>query len=194
MLEALFRSRLRARALGWIFTHPDQRFFVRQLAEIIHEDSTNLSRELVSLAGLGIVVGQVEGRQRYYQANRACPIFAELRGLVVKTSGVADVLRAALAALGNKIRVAFVYGSVATGQETAESDVDLMVIGDLTFGEVTSALDGAQKQLGRDVNASVYPEAEARTKLHAGHHFLSTVWRGKKVFVIGDERELDRLG
>ena len=90
MLSSLFGSRLRAKALGWLLTHPDQRTFVRQLAGFINENNANLSRELNMLAGLGIVVSQIEGRQRYYQANRACPVYDDLRGLVVKTFGIGD--------------------------------------------------------------------------------------------------------
>lgn len=194
MLDRLFGSRLRGKAIGWLFTHPDERFFVRQLTTILGEDSTNLSRELARLAGLGILTAVVEGRQKYYQVNSRCAIAAELHGLAVKTTGVADILREALGGLKNRIRAAFIYGSFARGGEQATSDVDIMVIGDVTFAEVSRALSPAQERLGREVNPSVYPLREFRGKVKPRHHFVRAVVRDKKVFLVGDEDDLERLG
>jgi predicted nucleotidyltransferase len=116
-----------------------------------------------------------------------------LRGLVVKTVGVADTLRAALAGLAERIQVAFIYGSVAKGQERRASDVDVMVIGEVSFAEASEALGGSQKTIGREVNPSVYAPADFRAKLAAKHHFLSSVLKSDKIFLIGGERELARL-
>jgi len=194
MLAALLHSRLRANVLAWLLSRPDERFFVRQLKSVLHEDATNLGRELARLERLGILTCQVEGRQKYYQADRRCPIFSELHGLVLKTSGLADILREALEPLARRIRVAFIHGSQARGTTTARSDVDLMVVGDVTFGRVVSALASAQERLGREVNPTVYPAAEFRKKLAAGHHFVRTVLGDPKIFLIGDERALAGLG
>jgi len=108
LLDRILGSTLRAKVLAWLLTHPDERYFVRALASILGEDSTNLSRELARLTALGVLSCQTEGRQKYYQANRKCPVFQELQGLVIKTMGVADVLRSALAPLASGIEVAFV--------------------------------------------------------------------------------------
>jgi len=153
----------------------------------------SVQRELEFLARAGIARRTVHGRQVYFQANPACPIFPELRSLVVKTSGVADVLRAAFAPLASRIRVAFVYGSVARGEERRASDVDVMVVGEATFSEVVDALASAQDALGREVNPTVYPPDEFRAKINAKHHFLVTIIKGDKLFLIGDQRELGRL-
>lgn len=193
MLAELLGSKLRAKILGWLFCHPDQRYFGRQLKEILKEDSTNVSRELSRLTKMGILVRQVEGRQKYYQANRDCPVFAELRGLVLKTSGLADVLRKALKPLSKKIKVAFVYGSFASCSAQASSDIDVMVIGSCGFGEVVDAVGKTQDKLGREVNPSVYPKTEFRKKIEAGHHFLNTILAGEKIFLVGNEDELERL-
>jgi len=193
MLNVLLGSRLRAKLLGWLLTHPDERYFVRQLTTLIHEDSTNLSRELARLGKMGIVTSTAEGRQKYYQANAGCPVFADLRSLVIKTTGVADVLRAALKPLGNRIVLAFIFGSFARGGQGRGSDVDLMVVGDAEFGEVVSALSQAQATLAREINPTVYGADEFRAKLKADHHFLKTVMGEKKVFLIGDDHELARL-
>jgi len=150
----------------------------------------------LSIAGLekmGIKVCQKEGRQKYYQANAECAIFKELRGLALKTTGVADVLRGVLAPLAKRIRVAFIYGSLALGEECAASDVDILVIGNVKFADVVSVLGPVQDTLGREVNPAVYPPNEFRSKLAEGHHFLKTVMNGNRVFLIGDERELARL-
>ena len=193
MLSKLMGSGLRAKLLGWLFTHHDQRYFVRQLTTLLKEDSTNISRELARLEKMGILVCEKEGRQKYYQANAECAIFKELRGLALKTTGVADVLRGALAPLVKRIRVAFIYGSLALGEECAASDVDLLVIGNVKFADVVSVLGPVQDTLDREVNPTVYPPNEFRSKLAGGHHFLKTVMNGNRVFLIGDERELARL-
>jgi len=153
-----------------------------------------LQRELKGLSEAGIVRRTVRGNQVYYQAEPECPAFGELKGLVLKTFGLADVLRGALAPLSNRIRVAFVHGSFARGTVRASSDVDLLVIGEVTFAEVVAALSEAQRVLGREVNPTIYPPDEFRSKLAAGHHFLNSVLSTDKVFLIGDENELARLG
>jgi uncharacterized protein len=193
MLDKLLGSRLRSKTIGWFYTHTDERYFVRQLTSLLGEDSTNLSRELARLAGLGVLSCKVEGRQKYYRANPQFVGFAELKSLAVKTFGVGDVLSEALAPLAGRIRNAFIYGSFARGEEGARSDVDVMVIGDVTFGDVVDALRPAQEKLGREVNPTVYPEAEFREKLASGHHFLTSVVSAPKIFLKGDEDDLAGL-
>lgn len=193
MLDRLLGSALRAKVIGWLFTHPDERFFVRQLAGILGEDPTNTGRELARLAKVGILTCMIEGRQKYYQADRDCPIFAELRGLAIKTAGVAQTLVAALEPLRDRIELAFVYGSMARGDFGAASDVDLLVVGGLPFGEVVGALVAAQERLGRETNPTVYVPAEFRRRLAEGQPFLREVVAGPKVFVIGDHDVLTRL-
>ncbi len=193
MLVKLFGSKLRAKVLCWLFLHPGERFFVRQLNGLLDEDSTNISRELARLEKMGILTCQKEGRQKYYQVNPKCPVFSELEGLVRKTAGLADVLQDALKTLSKKIKVAFVYGSFATGPVKAQSDVDLMVIGSCSFGSVVNVLSPLQNKLGREVNPSVYPADEFRKKITTQHHFLKTVLKEQKIFLIGDANELRRL-
>ncbi|MCP4583473.1 MAG: nucleotidyltransferase domain-containing protein, partial [candidate division Zixibacteria bacterium] len=122
-----------------------------------------------------------------------CPIYEEIRSLIVKTAGVADVIRAALTNLTNRIDLAFLYGSIARGQETKNSDADILVIGDITFGELVEALNPAQDQIGREINPTVYPLPEFRSGLKSGNHFLTTVLNGKKIFLYGEPNELTKL-
>jgi DNA-binding transcriptional ArsR family regulator len=193
MIDKLFGSKLRAKILAWLFSHTDERYFVRQLKGILQEDAANISRELLRMTDMGILICQIEGQQKYYQANKNCPIFAELQGLVLKTAGLVDVLREALKPLSKKIKTAFVYGSFAASSAKAQSDVDLMVIGNCDFSEIVEALMVTQNRLGREVNPTVYPVDEFRKKLAVKHHFLQTVLKEPKIFLIGDENELAKL-
>jgi len=193
MLETILGSKLRSKVLGWLFTHPDERYFVRQLTNLLREDSTNVSRELIRLEKTGILVSTKEGKQKYYQANKESPIYDELHGLIIKTTGMADVLRSALALSAGRIKVAFVFGSIASGNEDKASDIDVMVVGDIPFGDVVSLLSPAEEKLGREVNAVVYPIAEFKNKVKEDHHFVKTVLEEEKIFLIGDDGELRRL-
>ncbi|NLE39478.1 MAG: nucleotidyltransferase domain-containing protein, partial [Pirellulaceae bacterium] len=129
-----------------------------------------------------------------YEANPECPFYAELAMLIKKTSGLTDVLKGALVGLAPRIDAAFVYGSHARGTTNARSDVDLMVIGEVGFGEVVSALAEAQELIGREINPSVYSPEEFREKAQSGHHFIQAVLADKKIFLLGDENGLRELG
>lgn len=192
-LSATLFGRTRQALLAKLYGHPDEAFYVRQLIRAVRGGLGAVQRELKELTQAGIIQRQVRGRQVYYQANSQCPIYAELRGIVLKTAGAADVLRSHLQSLAEHIRVAFVYGSVARGEEGRGSDIDLMVIGDASFGDVVTALGPAQNALGREINPTVYSADEFHKKAAAKHHFVTTVIKGRKLFVLGEERELTRL-
>jgi len=193
MLATIIGSKLRVKVLGWLFTHPDERYFVRQLTTLLGEDSTNVSRELARLQKIGVLILTTEGKQKYYQANRGSPLFNELHGLIVKTAGVADVLRTALAPAIGRIEIAFIFGSIASRTKERTSDIDMMVIGETTFSEIVSLISPAQITLGREINPVVYPASEFKQKIRENHHFLKTVLEGDRNFLIGDEDELARL-
>jgi predicted nucleotidyltransferase len=186
-------SKTRQALLALLYSRADEAHLQESLIQLVALGRGTVQRELEFLARAGIVRRTVRGRQVYFQANPESPIYAELRGLVVKTAGVADVLRTALAPLAERIQVAFIYGSVARGKERRASDVDVMVIGEVSFAETSEALGEAQKSIGREVNPSVYAPADFRAKLVAKHHFLRSVLKGDKIFLIGDDRELARL-
>jgi predicted nucleotidyltransferase len=186
-------GKTRQALLSLLYTRADELHLQESLIQLAALGRGTVQRELEFLARAGVVRRTLRGRQVYFQANPDCPIYPELRGLIVKTAGVADVLRAALAPLAERIRAAFIYGSIAHGTEWRASDVDIMVIGDVSFAETAEALGQAQETIGREINPSVYPPGEFRTKLAAKHHFLRSVLKGDKIFLIGDERELARL-
>jgi len=186
-------GKTRQTLLGLLYSRADEEHLQENLIQLAGLGRGTVQRELEFLAHAGVVRRTLRGRQVYFQANPDSPIYAELRGLVVKTAGAADALRTALAPLAGRIRVAFIYGSIAKGAEHRASDVDVMVIGDESFAGVSDALGRAQEAIGREVNPSVYALADFRAKVAAKHHFLRTVLKGEKIFLIGDERELGRL-
>ena len=189
---ALF-SKTRRLLLALFFGHPEVSYHMRQAAKWVDSGQGAVQRELRNLAGAGLLTRTTRGRQVYYQANQGHPVYPELRALVLKTVGLGDVLRSALQPLAARIGAAFVYGSVARYAAAAASDVDVMVIGQVTFAEVVAALRPTQETLGREVNPSVYPRDEFARRVAAADHFMTTVLRGPKVFLIGDDHELERL-
>ena len=191
--EVLF-GRTRRAVLALLYGHADEEFYLRQIIRAAGVGQGSMQRELKMLVGSGLVLRRALGRQVYFKANPDSPVYAELRSLLLKTAGVADVLREALAPLAARIEVAFVYGSVARGDERRASDVDVMVIGDASFADVSQALGPAQQRLGREVNPTVYSPAEYRKKLAAGHHFVRSVTEREKLLLFGNEHDVRRLG
>jgi uncharacterized protein len=190
--QTLFGKTRRA-VLSLLYSHVDDAFYLREIVRAAGVGVGTVQRELKELSEVGIIQRIVRGRQVYYQANPQCPVFEELKALVTKTVGIAAILQASLASLADRIHIAAIYGSVARSQEHRRSDVDLLVVGKVTFAEIVSALDQAQKTINREINPTVYPPGEFRSKLLAGHHFLNTILGEPMYFLIGDKRELARL-
>lgn len=184
----------RSAVLALLYGRTDQSFYTRQIAREVDASVGAVHRELELLAKIGLIVRTAMGNQVFYQANGSSPVFAEMRGLVNKTVGVVSVLRSTFQALSERIVVAFVYGSIARQQETAQSDIDVMVIGEIKLEDVLSRLSGVESALGRPINATVYSIAEFKSKLASGNHFVNSVLKGNKVFLLGDEDELRKMG
>ena len=193
-LGDLLFGQTRGRILALLYGTPDQAFFTRQIARQVGTSVGTVQRELETLSQIGLIERSATGMQVFYQANRNHPAYAELHSLVAKTAGAFHILRSALAALAKKIAFAFVYGSMARGDENAVSDVDLMVIGDVSLDEMLMQLATAERDLGRSINPTVFSLKEFKSKLKAGNHFLKSVMRGEKVLLIGDENELGKMG
>ena len=192
MAGALF-GKARLAVISILYSSPNESYYLRRLAREAGVGLGAVQRETMHLASAGVITRKEKDSQVYFQANKECQVFNELRSLVIKTSGIGDVLRASIKGLGDSIKFAFVYGSIARGNDRAGSDIDLLVVGDVDFKKVNSELVQAQKILGREVNPTVFPPAEFRKKVKAGNHFLSTVLKDKKVFIKGDELGLERL-
>jgi predicted nucleotidyltransferase len=193
-LADLLFGRTRGAILALLFGHADQSFYTRQIAREVDASVGAVQRELENLSKVGLIVRNSVGSQVFYQANRDAPIFREMHGLVNKTVGIFSVLRSALHPLAKRVLVAFVYGSVAREEETAQSDVDLLVVGKATLEEVLSRLSTVEKSIRRPINPTVYSVAEFKSKLASGNHFLTAVLKGQKVFLLGDEDELRKVG
>ena len=155
--------------------------------------ASHLHAELERLAGAGLVTVGRLGNQKHYQANRSAPIFEELRGIVLKTFGLAEVLRAALASVADRLRVAFIYGSLAKGTDTVKSDVDVLLVGDdLEYADVFGAVQEAERRLGRKVNPHIYSSSEFAEKSREQGGFLSRVLDGPKVFLFGSDDDFTK--
>jgi predicted nucleotidyltransferase len=188
--DALF-SKVQQRVLAVLFGSPGRSFYANEIIALAGSGTGAVQRELARLEGAGLVTVTRVGKQKHYQANADTPVFAELRALVLKTSGLADLLRAALAPLAGEIRAAFVYGSVAKNEDTATSDVDLMVISDrLTYADLFSVLEDVSGRLGRRVSPTVYTPAELTRRVRQGNAFLKRVLAQPKIWLIGGERDL----
>jgi predicted nucleotidyltransferase len=146
-----------------------------------------VQRELTQLSAAGLLTVKRIGNQKHYQANPSAPVFEELRGLVLKTSGLVDILRSAVAPLAGQIQLAFVFGSVAKAKDTVTSDIDLLVVSDtLGYGELFAALQPATNRLQRTVNPTLYSRSEFDSRLSAGNPFIKRVLAQPKLWVIGE--------
>ncbi len=186
--DALFAS-VKQRVLAVLFGNPGRSFFANEVIALAGSGTGAVQRELVRLAAAGLVTVKRLGKQKHYQANASAPVFKELRNLVLKTSGLADVLRGALKPLTEKIDAAFVYGSMAKGQDTVKSDIDLMVVSDsLTYADIFAAVEKAAIRLGRAVNPTVYSRDEFAGRVKQRNAFVTRVQAQPKLWLIGDER------
>jgi len=188
--DALFTATQR-RVLACLFGQAGRSYSVRELIQATGAGSGAVQREVARLAGSGLLSMEQVGNQKRYRANPDSPIHDELAAIVRKTFGLADPLRQALAPLAKAIEAAFVYGSVARGQDTSGSDIDLMLVSDtLTYGEVMAALQPLDEQLGRTVNPTLYSRADWRKRAEAGNSFITRVLAQPRLWLIGGEHEL----
>jgi predicted nucleotidyltransferase len=191
--DALF-TKTQQRVLAVLFGQPHRSFYANEIIGLAASGSGAVQRELARLEAAKLVTVQRIGNQKHYQANPVCPIFDELRRIVLKTFGVADVLRAVLQPLWTHIDVAFVYGSLARGTEHGASDIDLMIIGTLaSHAQVLETLAPVQSQLGRVVNPTLYSPVEFVERIRDGKSFVMRVLEHPKIFVKGSEDDLARL-
>ncbi len=191
-LDALL-PKTRQGILAATFVQPEKAWYVSELARRLGVPASSLQRELYGLTEAGILRMHRQGRMVYYQANMDSPIFPDLRGLLLKTAGLVDVLAHALGPLAASLRTAFVYGSMAAGNEQSDSDIDLMVVGRISPKELALPLRRARELLGREINPTVYTSAEFDKKRSANHPFLKQVLDNPRLFVLGNNNELGKV-
>ena len=191
MLTDILFGSYRKKALSLLLLRPDTDYHVRELARLTDTSPGTLHKELARLAEAGLLLRKTQGNQVRYQANRQCPVFEELAGMLRKTTGAAEVLGSALSPL--QPALALIFGSVARGTETASSDVDVLVIAELSFADVVKAIYPAQATLGREINPVVYSPAEFQRRFDEGDPFILDVLAQPKIFLIGTEHDLGQL-
>ena len=190
LADALFTG-TQQRVLGLLFGQPTRSFYATEIIGLTGGGSGAVQRELARLAQSGLVTVRPVGNQKHYQANPDSPIFAELCGIAQKTVGLVEPLREALASLADRIKVAFVYGSVARKADTASSDIDLMVVSDtLSYPDLFAVLEVAGASLGRPVNPTIYTSAELAKRIGQDNAFVTKVLQQPKLWLIGGERDL----
>ncbi|MBU0606363.1 MAG: nucleotidyltransferase domain-containing protein [Armatimonadetes bacterium] len=179
--------------LALLYGRPDEEFHLRDIIRYSGVGHGAVQRELSQLVCAGLVSRRKQANLALFRANRHSPIYAEVHGLVAKTAGVVETVRAALQPLSGRIAVAFVYGSVAAGTETSASDLDLMLVGAVTLDEVVPVLMGAHEQVGREINPNLYTPDDFGARVRDRDRFLSTVLEGPRLYVIGGDHELGEL-
>ncbi len=190
LADALF-AKVRQRVLAVLFGNPERSFYAKEIIGLARSGTGAVQRELARLEASGLVTATRLGRQKHYQANARSPLFEELRAMALKTFALTDVLRAALAPIAPGIRAAFVYGSIAKGQDTAASDVDLMIVADkLTYADLFAALEEASSRLGSKVAPTIYSPKELAERKQQDNAFVTRVLAQPKLWLIGDEGDL----
>ena len=184
----------RTAILSTLLLRPEVALHVRELARVTGISPGTLHRELRALAELGLLERRETGRQVFYSANRDAAVFDDLASFLRKTAGLGDVLKAALAPLAHRIRIAFVYGSMASGAARTHSDVDVMLLGSVEFGQAVKALHPAQATVGREINPTVMSVAEFGRKRRERDGFVMSVIKAPKIWLIGDNDDFAKFG
>lgn len=192
--DALFPSATQRKVLTCLFIDPERRFYSNEIVNIVGMGKGTVERELKKLAGAGVLSVKVEGRQKYYQANRDAPIFSEIHGIVIKTFGISDQIKSALSKYQDSILISFIFGSIAKSTDTATSDIDLMVIADdLSYTSLMESLMGLDVILRRPINPTMYSKGEFSKKVAEGNHFLTRILDQEKIMIIGTEKDVQKL-
>lgn len=190
LADALF-PKGRQRVLAVLFGNPGRSFYANEVIALAQSGTGAVQRELAALSEAGLLTVTKQGNQKHYQANASATVFAELRSLVLKTMGLADVLRAALTPLNAQIDLAFVYGSVAKQRDTAHSDIDVMIVSaSLGYADVFGALECAATTLGRKVNPTLYTPVEIAKRINRDNAFVTRVLKQPKIWLLGNEEQL----
>ena len=183
--DALF-TKTQQKVLGLLFGKPDKSFYTNDIMRRVDMGRGTVSRELERLVGAGLLFVTKEGNQNHYQANADSPIFTELVSIVKKTFGIVDEIKQALFALEENIEIAFIYGSISKGVETASSDIDLMLIGqDLNYGDIIKLLLPVEDSLQRSINPTIYSKAEFIRRLNENNSFVTRVVEQPKIMIKG---------
>ena len=190
--QALFGKTRRA-VLALLFGQPGKTFYTREIVAAAGAGASQVQKELDQLTRAGLLIRERRANQVYFCVNPDAPVFTELSGLITKTFGIADVIRASLAPLGGLIDVAFIYGSVARSEHHAGSDIDVFFVGQVLLSQLAVPLSAVEKKLGLPVSTTIFDRTEFLSRIKKRDHFVSKVVAGPKLFLIGDETNLKAL-
>lgn len=193
MLKTLFSSEVRIQLLNRFLMHPDTEYYGRELSDMLHTSPRAVHVELGNLESIDLIRRRISGRQHYYSANRQHPLFGDLQNMFRKTIGLKDVLAEVLQQFSDDILYAFIYGSFASGNFTAESDIDLIIIGDVKSRKISGALLKAGKSLEREINFSVFTEREFMNRLKDRDHFITRIIEEPMMFLVGESSEFRNM-
>ena len=188
MLFKLFSS-TRAELLSLFFNNPDEKFYLREIARHIGKDAAGIKRELDTLMKIGLLTLEKRGVQKYYFVDKSSPIFSEMKGLIFKTTGVHGAVKAALSRIKG-VQAAFIYGSYAKGSEKEDSNINLMVIGQVNITELNDVVVGLEEKLKREIDYQAFDEQEYRKRKEAKDPFIREIVKGKKIILIGKEDDV----
>ena len=192
LLSEILSSNIRAEIFRLLFGVVEDELYMREIERRSHYAIGTIQTELKKLLRLDLLIKRKDGNRLYYRANKDHPLYADIHNLVIKTVGLVDVIRDALAP-NKQVHVAFVFGSMARYAEKATSDIDLMVIGGLSLRKLTALLSGISEQIGREINPHVFAKDEIRKRKGRNDHFISQVLGSPKIFIIGTDYELKAM-
>jgi DNA-binding transcriptional ArsR family regulator len=192
ILAEILSSRVRSEIFRLLFGVSERQLHVREIERRTSLSIATVRQELQKLLRMQLVESQRDGNRLYYRANKGHPLYADIRNIVLKTSGMVDILREVLDKEG--VKIAYVFGSMASNQEGATSDVDLMVIGDVGLRTLSGWLSGVSEQIGREINPHVMNRAEFRKRKQSRDHFITRVLESEKLFIKGSEHDLEAMG
>lgn len=193
MLKNLFSSEIRVKLLNQFLLYPENEYYLRELTKKFRASPRSIQIELKNLENIELIQKRISGNQHYYSANKQHPIFNDLQNIFIKTMGLIDVLKRYFSDYKKDIHFAFVYGSLSKGNASAGSDVDVMIIGDVKSRLISGDLAKVAQELGREVNHAIFPLSEFCSRLKKDDHFLMTVFKEPKLFIMGNEDEFTRV-
>lgn len=193
MLKVLFSSKARVEVLKLFLLNPEQIFYQREIARQTHLPIRAVQREVSRLGKIGLLEESISGNRVYYKTNKNCPIYPELKSIILKTTGIGLLLKERLAKDRKDMALAFIYGSYARNTENIDSDIDLMIVGDITSRRVSTLLSPAKNELRREINFVVYSEKEFKRRIVKKDHFISGVVKSPKIFLKGNINVLKRF-
>ena len=193
ILEALFTSQARVEILKLLFLISSKRHYLREIAALTKQPVRAVQRELARLEAAGLVQSWTEGNRKYFQANRDLSVFPDIRSLLMKTAGMKELVQQQLLEVSDSIHIAFLFGSYASGIDTPSSDIDLMVIGEITGRSLANVMAPAREILKREINPVITTTKEFQQKVLDKAPFIQSVLREPKIFLIGDEDELGEI-